>query len=273
MLAPAGFFWSTVHHKLTSVHLMNGVTRADVGTSCLGSLLTTPNRGLTQLWRSGQTLVSTSWLKNDSFDPVRFILWRTDVFLEDECVMVCVSSAFVCSNILPPCLQGPGHEPAHCQHHHHPFQKLLLHIPAAGPTHPGQNAAGSRQLITEPVGGGPEGPGNQSGELIPAGSLKCKTCSSPCLWFTCLSPKNSKSKEVKSASSPASASEAASSQPQPPANQQTHPRHKRLQEHEKERKELFSKPPAQVSAPRTSHIPPCHLRGGAGSQQVTSEPL
>uniref|UniRef100_A0A8C9ZM40 WD repeat-containing protein 91 n=1 Tax=Sander lucioperca TaxID=283035 RepID=A0A8C9ZM40_SANLU len=61
-------------------------------------------------------------------------------------------------------------------------------------------------------------------------------------------------KEVKPVSSQASTSEPASSQSQQltnqstnqPTNQPSHPRHKRIQEHEKERKELFSKPPSQT---------------------------
>ncbi|XP_070780560.1 WD repeat-containing protein 91 [Enoplosus armatus] len=57
-------------------------------------------------------------------------------------------------------------------------------------------------------------------------------------------------KEVKPVSSQALICEPASSQSQQstnqPANQTTHPRHKRIQDHEKERKELFSKPPSQT---------------------------
>ncbi|KAM6901672.1 WD repeat-containing protein 91 isoform 1-T2 [Lycodopsis pacificus] len=56
--------------------------------------------------------------------------------------------------------------------------------------------------------------------------------------------------EVKPVSSQASTSEPKSSQSQQstnqPTNQPSHPRHKKIQEHEKERKELFSKPPPQI---------------------------
>ncbi|XP_074545987.1 WD repeat-containing protein 91 isoform X2 [Halichoeres trimaculatus] len=55
------------------------------------------------------------------------------------------------------------------------------------------------------------------------------------------------SKEAKPASSQASTSEPVSSQSQQSTNQSTNQtRHKRIQEHEKERKELFSKPPSQA---------------------------
>ncbi|KAM6975501.1 WD repeat-containing protein 91 [Tautogolabrus adspersus] len=58
------------------------------------------------------------------------------------------------------------------------------------------------------------------------------------------------SKEVKPVSSQASTSDPVSSQSQQSTNQSTnqqaHPRHKRIQDHEKERKELFSKPPSQA---------------------------
>ncbi|AWP14871.1 putative WD repeat-containing protein 91 [Scophthalmus maximus] len=54
-------------------------------------------------------------------------------------------------------------------------------------------------------------------------------------------------KEVKPVASQASSSEPVSSQSQQSTNQATsHPRHKRIQDHEKERKELFSKPPTQT---------------------------
>ncbi|KAM9841724.1 WD repeat-containing protein 91 [Aulostomus maculatus] len=52
-------------------------------------------------------------------------------------------------------------------------------------------------------------------------------------------------KEVKPVSCQAPTGEPPSSQSQQPSNQQAHPRHKRIQEHEKERKELFSKAPTQ----------------------------
>ncbi|KAL3057956.1 hypothetical protein OYC64_010181 [Pagothenia borchgrevinki] len=57
-------------------------------------------------------------------------------------------------------------------------------------------------------------------------------------------------KEVKPVSSQASLSEAASSQPQQATHPSSHPRHKRVQDHEKERRELFSKPPAQTAEKR-----------------------
>uniref|UniRef100_A0A3B5LI55 WD repeat-containing protein 91 n=1 Tax=Xiphophorus couchianus TaxID=32473 RepID=A0A3B5LI55_9TELE len=57
---------------------------------------------------------------------------------------------------------------------------------------------------------------------------------------------SSQSKEVKAASSQSSSSEAPSSQPQA-MNQNS--RHRRIQEHEKERKELFSRPSPQVEQP------------------------
>ncbi|KAJ4926444.1 hypothetical protein JOQ06_008617 [Pogonophryne albipinna] len=57
-------------------------------------------------------------------------------------------------------------------------------------------------------------------------------------------------KEVKPVSSQASPSEAASSQPQQATHTSSHPRHKRVQDHEKERRELFSKPPAQTAEKR-----------------------
>ncbi|KAK1883847.1 WD repeat-containing protein 91 [Dissostichus eleginoides] len=57
-------------------------------------------------------------------------------------------------------------------------------------------------------------------------------------------------KEVKPVSSQASPSEAASSQPQQATHPSSHPRHKRVQDHEKERRELFSKPPAQTAEKR-----------------------
>ncbi|XP_049459341.1 WD repeat-containing protein 91 [Epinephelus fuscoguttatus] len=77
-------------------------------------------------------------------------------------------------------------------------------------------------------------------------------------------------KEVKPVSSQALASEPASSQSQQSTNQSTnqpsHPRHKRIQDHEKERKELFSKPPPQTP----------EKRGEAGevepSAETSSEP-
>ncbi|XP_070707055.1 WD repeat-containing protein 91 [Pempheris klunzingeri] len=61
-------------------------------------------------------------------------------------------------------------------------------------------------------------------------------------------------KDVKPVPSQAATSETLSAQSQQstnqstnqPANQLAHPRHKRIQEHEKERKELFSKPPSQT---------------------------
>ncbi|XP_041816102.1 WD repeat-containing protein 91 [Chelmon rostratus] len=53
-------------------------------------------------------------------------------------------------------------------------------------------------------------------------------------------------KDVKPVSCQASTGEPASSQSQQSTNQPTHPRHKRIQDHEKERKELFSKPPSQT---------------------------
>ncbi|XP_040013827.1 WD repeat-containing protein 91 [Xiphias gladius] len=73
-------------------------------------------------------------------------------------------------------------------------------------------------------------------------------------------------KEVKPVASQALGSEPASSQSQQstnqPTNQQTHPRHKRIQEHEKERKELFSKPPP----PQTSE-----KKGEAGEVEPPAE--
>lgn len=61
-------------------------------------------------------------------------------------------------------------------------------------------------------------------------------------------------KEVKPVSSQASSNEFACSQSQQSTNQvtnqPTHHRHKRIQEHEKERKELFSKPPPQIPEKR-----------------------
>ncbi|XP_047229147.1 WD repeat-containing protein 91 [Girardinichthys multiradiatus] len=58
----------------------------------------------------------------------------------------------------------------------------------------------------------------------------------------------SQSKEVKAASNQSSSGESASSQSQQTANQtiNQHSRHKRIQEHEKERKELFSRPSSQT---------------------------
>ncbi|XP_041825759.1 WD repeat-containing protein 91 isoform X2 [Melanotaenia boesemani] len=55
-------------------------------------------------------------------------------------------------------------------------------------------------------------------------------------------------KELKPTSSQSSTSESANSHSQQSTNQPTNqnPRHKRIQEHEKERKELFSKPPPQL---------------------------
>ncbi|XP_062289956.1 WD repeat-containing protein 91 [Scomber scombrus] len=57
-------------------------------------------------------------------------------------------------------------------------------------------------------------------------------------------------KEVKPVSSQPLTSEPSSSHSQQSTNQQTnqqsHPRHRRVQDHEKERKELFSKPPSQI---------------------------
>uniref|UniRef100_A0A8C4ELN3 WD repeat-containing protein 91 n=1 Tax=Dicentrarchus labrax TaxID=13489 RepID=A0A8C4ELN3_DICLA len=52
-----------------------------------------------------------------------------------------------------------------------------------------------------------------------------------------------------------------------PASQSTHPRHKRIQDHEKERKELFSKPPSQTGSrrkPLTSSEPPEGREEGGG---------
>ncbi|KAL7376826.1 hypothetical protein ABVT39_016581 [Epinephelus coioides] len=77
-------------------------------------------------------------------------------------------------------------------------------------------------------------------------------------------------KEVKPVSSQGLASEPVSSQSQQSTNQSTnqpsHPRHKRIQDHEKERKELFSKPPPQTP----------EKRGEAGevepSAETSSEP-
>ncbi|XP_075935590.1 WD repeat-containing protein 91 isoform X1 [Anarhichas minor] len=64
--------------------------------------------------------------------------------------------------------------------------------------------------------------------------------------------------EVKPVSSQASTSEPKSSQSQQstnqPTNQPSHPRHKKIQEHEKERKELFSKPPPQISSLFTTTV-------------------
>ncbi|KAM4719492.1 WD repeat-containing protein 91 isoform 2-T2 [Anableps anableps] len=67
----------------------------------------------------------------------------------------------------------------------------------------------------------------------------------------------SQSKEVKAASSQSSFSESPSSQPQQTGNQsanQTNTRHKRIQEHEKERKELFSRPSPQTLESRGEDV-------------------
>ncbi|GAA6227187.1 WD repeat-containing protein 91 isoform X1 [Lates japonicus] len=72
-------------------------------------------------------------------------------------------------------------------------------------------------------------------------------------------------KDIKTVASQTSSSEPASSQSQQSTNQATnqptHPRHKRIQEHEKERKELFSKP-----APQTPE-----KRGEAGEVEPPAE--
>ncbi|XP_037609115.1 WD repeat-containing protein 91 [Sebastes umbrosus] len=77
-------------------------------------------------------------------------------------------------------------------------------------------------------------------------------------------------KEVKPVSSQASTSEPASSQStnhstnqstNQPTNQPTYPRHKRIQDHEKDRKELFSKPPPQTP----------EKKGEAGETELLAE--
>ncbi|XP_068608705.1 WD repeat-containing protein 91 [Brachionichthys hirsutus] len=68
-------------------------------------------------------------------------------------------------------------------------------------------------------------------------------------------------KELKPVSCQASTNEFSSSQSQQSANQSTRPRYKRIQDHEKERKELFSKPPSQT----------LEKKGDAGEAEILAD--
>uniref|UniRef100_A0A8C7ZR46 WD repeat-containing protein 91 n=1 Tax=Oryzias sinensis TaxID=183150 RepID=A0A8C7ZR46_9TELE len=92
-----------------------------------------------------------------------------------------------------------------------------------------------------------------------------------CVFQLSRSKEAAPTKEVKPISSQPLTSESANSQPQQPANQVTNQnsRHKRVQEHEKERKELFSKPQTPFKAPEgTNSCSSGAETGGGGGLSV-----
>lgn len=133
-------------------------------------------------------------------------------------------------------------ESAACQCHHNSHKELLLHLPAAGETHAGETPTRDRRVLAEPGGGGQEGHVDQSGETWKVlRSTVLKLRQTQMFFFKSVKPKEtSQSKEAKPTPVQPSASDSVNQ------NQNPNTRHKRIQEHEKERKELFSKPPAQV---------------------------